>query len=112
MATGTDTLTRISPYAERLLDDYIYDELDDAGRKLRAAYSRVSRRPSKAIDDPRVFGLVRDAVESVRKAAIAAAGREPEPPSRMPRIVGALAITAATAALVRYLSSQDSAAGR
>jgi len=101
---ATDTITRLSPYAERLLDDYIYDELDDAGKKLRAAYRRVSGRPSKAVDDPRVVRLVRDAAESVRNAAIAAAGREPEPPKRKRRILAALLITAGTALVVRRLS--------
>ena len=104
MAT-TDTIARISPYAERLLDDYIYDEIDDAGTKLRAAYRRVSKRPARAVDDPRVVRLVRDAGESIRKAAMAASGREPDPPRRLPRIVAALAITAITAAFVKRLAS-------
>jgi len=99
-----DTLTRISPYAERLLDDYIYDELDDAATKLRKAYSRVSGRPSKAVDDPRVVRLVREAGESIRKAALAAAGREPEPPKRKRRILVAVALAAGTALIVRRLS--------
>jgi len=102
MATSTDTLSRVSPYAERLLDDYIYDELDDAGRKLRAAYSRVSRR--KQIDDPRAVRLIREAGESIRKAAIAASGSEPDPPSRAPRILAALAITGVTAWVVKRLT--------
>jgi hypothetical protein len=106
---STDTLSRISPYAERLLDDYIYDELDDAGTKLRAAYGRVRRR--KTIDDPTVVRLVRDAGDSVRKAARAAAGREPDPPSRMPRILAALAITAVTAVFVKRLAAGSSGTG-
>jgi hypothetical protein len=101
---ATDTLMRISPYAERLLDDYIYDELDDAGKKLRAAYDRVSGRPSKAVEDPRVIRLIREAGESIRKAAVAAAGREPEPPKRKRRVLAAVAITAGTALIVRRLS--------
>ena len=104
---AANTLDRISPYAERLLDDYIYDELDDAGRKLRAAYSRVSGRPSKAIDDPKVVRLVREAGESVRKAAIVAAGREPEPPKRGRRVLGALVIAGLTAVVVRRLSQAE-----
>jgi hypothetical protein len=100
-----DTLTRISPYAERLLDDYIYDELDDAGRKLRTAYSRVSRR--KKIDDPHALRLVRDAADSVRNAALAAAGREPEPRRRLPRILVAGAVTAGTVVLVKRLSRAE-----
>jgi hypothetical protein len=101
---AADTLARISPYAERLLDDYIYDELDDAASKLRAAYSRVSGRPSRAVEDPRVIRLVREAGDSIRKAAIAAAGREPEPPKRKRRILAAVAIVAGTALIVRRLS--------
>ena len=99
-----DTLERISPYAERLLDDYIYDELDDAAAKLRAAYSRVSGRRAKPIDDPRVIRLVREAGESVRKAALAATGREPEPPKRGRRVLGALVIIGLAAVAVKRLS--------
>ena len=99
---ASDTLDRIYPYAERLLDDYIYDELDDAASKLRAAYSRVSRRPSRAVDDPRVLRLVREAGESIRKAAIAA--RQPEPPKRKRRFLAAIAVAGGTALIVRWLS--------
>lgn len=99
---ASDTLERLSPYAERLLDDYIYDELDDAANKLRAAYARVSRRPSRAVDDPRVVRLVREAGESIRNAAIAA--RRPEPPKRRRRFLAAVAVAAGTALVVRWLS--------
>ena len=101
---ANDALTSLSPYAERLLDDYIYDELDDAVAKLRKAYSRVSRRPSKAVDDPRVARWVREAGDSIRKAALAAAGREPEPPKRKRRILVVVALAAGTALIVRRLS--------
>jgi len=101
---ANDTLASLSPYAERLLDDYIYDELDDAATKLRKAYSRVSGRPSKAVDDPRVARWVREAGDSIRKAALAAAGREPEPPKRKRRILVVVAIAAGTALIVRRLS--------
>ena len=101
---ANDTLTRISPYAERLFDDYVYDELEDAGKKLRAAYGRVSGRPSKAIDDPYVVRLVRDAGESLRNAAEAVTGR-PEPPSRKPRILAAAAVTAGTVLFVKRMQA-------
>jgi hypothetical protein len=101
---ANETLTRISPYAERLFDDYVYDELEDAGRKLRAAYGRVSRRPSKAIDDPYVVRLVRDAGESLRNAVVAVTG-PPEPPSRKPRILAAAAVTAGTVLLVKRMQA-------
>src|SRR5688500_10793250 len=100
---ASDTLTRMSPYAERLFDDYVYDELEGAGKKLRAAYGRVSGRPSKAIEDPRVVRLVRDAAESLRNAAVAVSG-QPEPPSRKRRILGAIVVTGATALVVRRLA--------
>jgi hypothetical protein len=100
----TDTLTRISPYAERLFDDYVYDELEDAGKKLRAAYGRVSRRPSKAIEDPYVVRLVREAGESLRNAAVAVTG-QPEPPSRKPRILAAAAVTVGTVLFVKRMNA-------
>jgi hypothetical protein len=107
MAT-TDTLSRFSPYAERLLDDYIYDELDDAGKKLRAAYGRVRRR--KAVDDPHLVRLVRSAGDSLRNAAVAVTG-QPEPPSRKPRILAALAITGVTAWFVKRLATGTAESG-
>ena len=100
---ANETLTRLSPYAEQLFDDYVYDELEDAGKKLRAAYGRVSKRPSEVIDDPHVMRLVRDAGESLRNAAVAVTGR-PDPPSRKPRILAAIAVTTATAVVVRRLA--------
>ena len=109
---ANDTLTRLSPYAERLFDDYVYDELEDAGKKLRAAYGRVSGRPAKAIEDPRVVRLVREADESLRNAAVAVSGR-PEPPSRKPRILAAAAVTACTVVLVKRINAaQAQRAGR
>jgi hypothetical protein len=100
---ANDTLTRLSPYAERLFDDYVYDELEDAGKKLRVVYDRVSGRPSRAVEDPAVVRLVREAGESLRNAAEAVTGR-PEPPSRKPRILAALVVAGATAFVVRRLA--------
>jgi hypothetical protein len=101
---ANETLTRISPYAERLFDDYVYDELEDASKKLRAAYGRVSKRRSKAIDDPYVVRLVRDAGESLRNAALAVTG-PPEPPSRKPRILAAAAVTVVTVLFVKRMNA-------
>ena len=111
MATA-DTLARLSPYAERLLDDYVYDELEDAGTKLRAAYKRVSGRRAKPVDDPKVIQLVRESVESAQRAVLAAAGREPDPPSRKPRILAALLIVVGIAVLVKRLSDGQGAEGQ
>lgn len=105
---ANDTLERISPYAERLFDDYVYDELEDAGKKLRAAYRRVSGRPAKAIEDPYVVRLIRDAGESLRNAAVAVTG-PPEPPSRKPRILAAAAVTACTVVIVKRMNSAQRA---
>ena len=73
---STDTLSRMSPYAERLLDDYM--------REAR---------------------LVREAGESVRKAALAAKGEQK--PSRKPRILAALALTGVTAYFVKQLATSQ-----
>ena len=107
----SDTVTRLSPYAERLFDDYVYDELEDAGRKLRAAYGRVSGRPArKSIDDKQLVRLVRSASESIQNAAVAVAGK-PEPPSRKRRILAAIAITVATVLFVKRMNANEASEG-
>lgn len=100
---STDTIARVAPYAERLLDDYIYDQLEDATERLHRAYELVSRRPArKALEDKRLRNQVRGAVTSIRNAALAAAGREREPKrSRAPRLLLGLAATAGFVVLVR-----------
>ena len=94
-----DAMSRISPYAERLLDDYIYEQLGDATMRLRDAYGRVSGRPArKSLEDRRLRTQLSGAAVSLRRAALAAAGREPEPPSRLPKLLALLALAGAAVA--------------
>ena len=100
---SNDTLTRISPYAERLLDDYVYDQLADAGDRLHAAYSRVSGRSAKdSLEDRRLRRHVAGAGSALRNVAMAASGRKPKPKPRVPR--GALAAVAAAGGIAVVVS--------
>ena len=105
---STDTLTRLSPYAERLLDDYIYDQLDDASVKAQDAYARFRGRPTaKALEDKRLRNQLKGAAASMRRAALAASGREPEPKrSRAPRVLLLLAAVVGIAVLVKRRREQ------
>jgi hypothetical protein len=105
---STDTLTRLSPYAERLLDDYIYDQLDDASEKLQDAYARLRGRPTaRALEDKRLRNQLKGAATSIRRTALAAAGREPEPKkSRAPRVLLLLVAVTGIAVLVKRRREQ------
>ena len=101
-----DTISRISPYAEHLLDDYIYEQLGDATDRLRDAYDRVSGRPArKSLEDRRLRNQLAGAAESLRRAALAATGREPEPKSRLPKVLAVLALVGI--AVVFFARRQD-----
>lgn len=101
---STDTLTRISPYAERLLDDYVYHQLADAGDRLHAAYSRVSGRSARdSLEDRRVRLHLADAGSALRNVAMAATGREPKPSPRVPSraVIAAAAVGAGAVVAAR-----------
>lgn len=94
-------MSGLAPYAERLLDDYIYEQVGDAAMRLRDAYDRVSRRPArKSLEDRRLRSQLGEAAESLRRAALAAAGREPEPKSRLPKVLLVVGAAGGAAILV------------
>lgn len=107
----TDRLSTLSPYAERLLDDYIYDQLDDAASRLNAAYRRISGRPAKdSLEDKWVRRQLAAAAQSLRNAGMAATGRKPPKPTRRPPravvVVGVAALVTAIAARRRKRNAE------
>jgi hypothetical protein len=85
----------LSPYAERLLDDYIVENSAEAMDNLRAAARRVRRKPSRAIEDRELQRQLREAAEALRKAVLAVQHGRPKRRSRKPLLVvgAAVAVT-------------------
>jgi hypothetical protein len=103
------------PYARRLLEDeYVQEQLRNAAGGLRAAYDRVRKQRAQATEDKRLYGHVRDAATSIRKAATALQRPQPAPkPKRRPRKVAILAFAiAGTVWLTMQLRKQKSGASQ
>ena len=99
-------LASLSPYVARLLDDYVYEQLDDAAENLRDAYRRVSgRRAAKSVDDRKLRRQLQSASDSVRKALLAVQGRQPEKKKR--RVIAPLVVVLGAAAVADLLSDES-----
>jgi ferric-dicitrate binding protein FerR (iron transport regulator) len=71
------------PYARRLIEDqYVHEQLQNAAARLRQAYGRISRQRGKAAEDKKLYGNLREAATSIRKATLALQRRRPEPKRR------------------------------
>jgi hypothetical protein len=93
------------PYAQRLIgDEYIQDQLRNAFVKLRDVYGRAARHPGKAAEDKQLYGSLREAVTSIRRA-VGAIQEPPPKPKRRGRQVLVLAMLATGAALLAKQAS-------
>ena len=90
---ATHTLSRATPYVERLVDNsYLQDNVRDGVANLRAAYERARRRKAaEAAQDKKLYRRVRRGIGSLAEAAIALkTGREK--PKRRGRALIVLAV--------------------
>ena|SRR5205807_4645481 len=93
------------PYAQRLMaDQFVQDQLRNAFVKLREAYGRAARHPGKAADDKQLYGSVREAATSIRRA-VGAIQQPPPKPKHRGRRVFVLALLAGGAALLAKQAS-------
>ena len=90
----------------RLLeDDYVHEQIAEASAGVRGAYRRVRRLPpEKAVQDKAVYDRLRAAASGVTLATRRALGK-PEP-KRKRRRLPALAVLAATVAVVVWASKR------
>jgi hypothetical protein len=67
-------------YVQRLFEDeYVQTQLRDAASGIRSAYGRIRKQPAEAAEDKKLYGSVRQAAISIRKALVALRRPEPEP---------------------------------
>jgi hypothetical protein len=67
-------------YLERLFEDeYVQDQLREAASGLRSAYGRATKKRAQAAEDKKLYGNLRQAAISVRKAVTALRRPEPQP---------------------------------
>src|SRR5947208_14450523 len=89
------------PYIRRVLEDeYVQAQLRSAASGMRAVYRRASRQGGQAAEDKRLYGNLRQAATSIRKATVALQRPKPEPKRRVRKI--AIAALAAGGALLIF----------
>lgn len=92
------------PYAQRLIaDQYVQDQLRNAFVKLRDVYGRAARQQGRAAEDKQLYGSLREAATSIRRAV--GAIQEPPKPKHRGRRVLVLALLAGGAALLAKQAS-------
>jgi hypothetical protein len=93
------------PYAQRLVgDQYVQDQLRNAFVKLRDVYMRAARQPGKAAEDKQLYGNLREAATSIRRA-VGAIQQPPPKRKRRVRQVFVLAVLGVGAALLAKQAS-------
>jgi hypothetical protein len=87
MAKTAELKKNASPYLRRLVEDErVHDHLADAAAGLRKAYSRGKRKKgAKAAEDKKLYGHVRAAMASLRRAGMALQRKPPPKPKRRGR---------------------------
>ena len=92
----------------RLLDDdYIHEQISEAGAGVRDAYRRARRLPpAKAVQDKTVYDRLRQAAGGVTEATRRALGK-PEPKPKRGRGGLAVLVLAATGAVVYWATKRQ-----
>jgi hypothetical protein len=101
-------------YLQRLFEDeYIQGQLRDAAAGLRSAYGRVTKKPSRAAEDKKLYNNVRQSATSIRKALVALRRPEPEPEPqhRLRVMLIAIAVIAGSVLVITRRGSMGQPAG-
>jgi ferric-dicitrate binding protein FerR (iron transport regulator) len=100
-------------YARRLLEDeYVQEQLRKAAGGLRAAYDRARKERAQAAEDKRLYGHVREAVTSIRNAAIALQRPKPKPKRRLGRVAVLACAVGGCVLLTKKLQEQQEPAAQ
>jgi ferric-dicitrate binding protein FerR (iron transport regulator) len=111
MSKKTSRAKAAIPYARRVAEDeYVQEQIRNAVKRLGDAYARVSRQKAEAAEDKKLYGSLRAAATSIRKAVGAIEEPPPQPKRRGRK---GLLLGLALAAIILILkrrSSEDSPA--
>jgi hypothetical protein len=101
---ASDQISRVAPYARRLLDDdYVKDELDRLFTNVRDGSQRVRRKgPAQAATDRQLRSQVTAGLAAAAHIVGALKEAEPEPPKRHRLRTLTLTVVVAGAAYAGY----------
>jgi hypothetical protein len=113
MATKKDAKKKADsavPYIRRVLEDeYVQEQLRSAASGLGAVYRRASRQGGQAAEDKKLYGNLRQAATSIRKASTALQRPKPEPKRRGRQVATAALIAGGGALFIFSQQKRDSA---
>jgi hypothetical protein len=105
---STDTVSRLTPYIEQLLEDEAArDNLRQGADKLRGAYQRSQKRRVKAADDKKLRRQIQSAAKSLSAGASALAHDAQKPKKRRGRALLAILTLGAVGAGVAIALNED-----
>jgi hypothetical protein len=105
---STDTISRLTPYIEQLLEDNsARDNLRQGAAKLHDAYQRTQKRRVKAAKDKKLRRQIQSATRSLVAGAAALVQDAQKPKKRRGRTLFVLLALAALAAGIAIALNED-----
>jgi hypothetical protein len=99
-------------YLQRLVeDDYVHEQITEAISRLHKAYRRAERKKAAdAAEDKKLYGHVRAAAGSIRRAAMAVQRKPPKPRRRVRKLLAGAVVAAGAVVVVRKLAASPGGA--
>jgi hypothetical protein len=105
---GTDTASRIAPYAKQLAEnEYARENLRRGAESLRAAYERSQKRRVKSAKDEKLHHQIEAAISQLSEGTRALAGKRQKPKPRWPKRLAAVGLVGAAAAGIALAAGDE-----
>src|SRR5215467_11866921 len=99
-------------YLQRLVeDDYVHEQITEAVSRLHKAYGRAQRKKAAdAAEDKKLYGHVRAAAGSIRRAVLAVQRKPPKPRRRGRKLLVGAVVGAGVVVAARKLAASSGGA--
>jgi hypothetical protein len=105
---GTDTASRIAPYAKQLAEnEYARENLQRGAETLRAAYQRSQKRRVNNAKDEKLHHQLEAALSQLTEGTRALASKRQKPKPRWPKHLAAVALVGAAAAGIALAAGDE-----
>jgi hypothetical protein len=105
---GTETASRIAPYAQQLAEnEYARENLRRGAESLRAAYERSQKRRVKNAKDEKLHHQLEAALAQLSEGTRALAGKRQKPKPRWPKRLAAVGLVGAAAAGIALAAGDE-----
>ena len=105
---GTDTASRLAPYAKQLAEnEYARENLRRGAENLRAAYERSQKRRVKNAKDEKLHHQLEAALSQLTEGTRALAGKRQKPKPRWPKRLAVVGLVGAAAAGIALAAGDE-----